>query len=290
MFGFSGDQGVQRGLDTISRIVGRTHRRLLLVVGRQEVDEAAQLQQSLDIVLEGQIGDTRLGGVGDGAAQFLGGHGLVGHGLDHVGTGHEHIGAVLHHEDEVGHGRRIDGATGAGAHDQRDLRHHARGHHIALEHFGIAGQRGDTFLNARTTGIIQTDDGSAHLQGVIHDLTDLLGVSFRQRAAEHGEVLTEHEHQTAIDGAVTGHHAVTRNGLRAHAEIVAAMLHEHIPFLERTFVEEQLDALTRGQLAFGMLSLNTLGTAAGPSTGTLLLQLSDDLLHGLPRVLGFFDR
>src|SRR5258708_25392177 len=48
--------------------------------------------------------------------------------------------SVLHHEDEVGHGRRIDVAAGAGSHDHRDLRDHAGGDDIAAEHIGIRSE------------------------------------------------------------------------------------------------------------------------------------------------------
>jgi hypothetical protein len=50
-----------------------------------EVHEAAQHRQRFDVVLEGQVGHTGLGGVGDGAAQFFGGHVFVGHGLHDFG-------------------------------------------------------------------------------------------------------------------------------------------------------------------------------------------------------------
>src|SRR5258708_30765169 len=48
-----------------------------------------------------------------GAAEFFGRDHLVGDGLHHIGAGDEHVAGVLHHEDEVGHRRRIDVAAGA---------------------------------------------------------------------------------------------------------------------------------------------------------------------------------
>ncbi|HVI52694.1 MAG TPA: hypothetical protein VM661_15905 [Candidatus Sulfotelmatobacter sp.] len=68
------------------------------------------------------------------------------------------------------------------------------------------------------------------------------------------------------------------------------MFDEHIPFLERVRIKEQFDTFTCRELALLMLGFNTLRTAAGASARALFLQLSDDLLHGLPRVLDFFDR
>ena len=108
---------------------------------RQEVDELAGRQQRVDVVLERDVGDARLGRVGNRAAQLLLGHHLIGDGLHDVGAGDEHVGAILHHEDEVGHRRRIDRAARARAHDQADLRNDAAGKDVALEHLGIAAER-----------------------------------------------------------------------------------------------------------------------------------------------------
>ncbi len=120
-----------------------------------------------------------LGGVDLGAAELFGRHRLVGHGLHHVGAGDEHVARVLHHEDEVGHGGRIDVAARARAHDDGDLRDDARGQHVAQEHLAVAAERGDALLDARAAGIEQADDRRAVLQRHVLDLGDLLrrGVS-----------------------------------------------------------------------------------------------------------------
>jgi hypothetical protein len=75
-----------------------------------------------------------------------------------------------------------------------------------------------------------------------------------QRAAEHGEVLAEDEDQAAVDRAVAGDHAVAGDLGVVHAEVGAAVLDEHVPFFEGAVVEQQLDALARGQLALGVLA------------------------------------
>ena len=202
--------------------------------------------------------------MGHRAAQFLRGHSLVGHGLDDLGTGDEHVGSILDHEDEVGHGRAIDGAAGAGAHDQRDLRDYAGGHHIALEDVGIATEGRHAFLDAGAARVVETDHRRADLHGVIHDLADLLGVGFGKCAAKHGEVLGEDEHHAAVDGAVAGDDTVTGHLLLGHAEVVAAVLLEHVPLFESTGVEQQLDALAGCQLALLVLCVDAPLTAAKP--------------------------
>jgi hypothetical protein len=133
----------------VPRIVARPLGQIVAVGQRQEVEEVARGEQRVDVVLERDVGDARLGGVGDGAAQLLLRHHLVGDGLHHVRAGDEHVARILHHEDEVGHRRRIDRAARARAHDDADLRHDAGGEHVALEHLGIAGEAGDALLDAR---------------------------------------------------------------------------------------------------------------------------------------------
>ena len=59
-----------------------------------------------------------------------------------------------------------------------------------------------------------------------------------QGTAEHGEILAEHENQSAVDGAVAGDHAVAGNALRGHAEIGGAVFDEHVVFLERAAIEQ----------------------------------------------------
>jgi hypothetical protein len=230
--------------------------------------------------LEGHVGHAALGGVRHGAAQFLGGHFLVRHGLDHFGAGHEHVAAVLDHEDEVRHGGRIDRATRAGAHDHADLRNHAAGHHVLLKHVCITTERSHAFLDARAARVVEADHGGAHLHRLVHDLADLLGMRLRQCAAEDGEVLAEHEHQAAVDHAVARHHAVARDLVAFHAKVGAAVLDEHVPFLERAVVQQQLDALARRQLAFLVLGVDALLSAAQAGQLALFLQLVQDVLHG----------
>src|SRR5206468_7359766 len=95
------------------------------------------------------VGNGGARGVHGSAAKLFGGDDFVGHRLHHVGAGDEHVAGVLHHEDEVGHRRRIDVAAGAGAHDHGDLRDYAGGNDVAAEHIGIARQGSHAFLDVR---------------------------------------------------------------------------------------------------------------------------------------------
>src|SRR4051812_14311312 len=103
-----------------------------------------------------------------------------------------------------------------------------------------------------------------------------------QRAAEHGEVLAEHEHQPATDRTPAGDHAVAGDLLLGHAEIRRAVLDEHVPFLERALVEQGLDAFAGREFALGVLRLDALGAAAAARTRALRFELLQDFLHRGP--------
>src|SRR6185436_14028996 len=84
----------------------------------------------------------------------------------------------------------------------------------------------------------------------------LLAHDLAQGATEHGEVLGEHAHAAAVDGAVAGDDGVAGGPVLLEAELVLAMAHEGVELLERAGVEELLDALARRVLAPRMLLLD----------------------------------
>ena len=200
-----------------------------------------------------EVGDAGLGVVGHGAAELVFGDLFVGDGLDDVGAGDEHVGGLVDHEDEVGDGGRVDGAAGAGAHDGGDLRDDAGGERVAQEDVGVAGERHHAFLDAGAAGVVEADDGSADAHGDVHDLDDLGGVGFGERAAEDGEVLGEDEDEAAFDAAVAGDEAVAEDFLLVHAEVGAAVGDQLVGLFEGAFVEQELDALAGRHLALLVL-------------------------------------
>ena len=62
------------------------------------------------------------------------------------------------------------------------------------------------------------------------------------------------------------------------------MLDEHVELLERSLVEQELDALARGQLAAGVLRLDALLPAAELCAGTTIFKGVQDVFHLLPPV------
>ena len=63
------------------------------------------------------------------------------------------------------------------------------------------------------------------------------------------------------------------------------MLDEHVELLERSLVEQQLDALARGQFAASMLRLDALLAAAEFRARAPFLEGVQDVLHAFPPVL-----
>ena len=214
-------------------------------VGKQRLDH----RHCLLFGLGRERRHTTLRGVNAGSTEILGINILARYSLHNGRTGQEHIRCVLHHQDEVGEGRGVDGTTCARTHDGRDLRNHTRGKDVALEDFTIAGQRADTFLNAGAARVVHANHRCTVLHSHIHDLANLLRHRLRERAAVHREVLRADIHQAAIDGGRAYYNAVAGELLLLHSEVVAAMQLEHVVLLEGTLVDEHLNALTGGVFA-----------------------------------------
>src|SRR5262249_3453551 len=111
------------------------------------------------------------------------------------------------------------------------------------------------------------------------NLDDLLGVGLRQRAAEHGEVLGEGEHSTAVYGAPAGDDAVAGDPGLIHAEVGGAVLDEHVELLERALVHQEIEPLAGGELAARMLRLDAPFAAAGPRAGASPFEIVLYVLH-----------
>ena len=233
--------------------------------------------QALAVVGHGEVRDAAGRVVRERAAELLLGDLLVRHRPDHVGAGHEHVARALDHDVEVGDGRRVDGAAGARPHDRGDLRDHAGGQRVAEEDVGVAAERQHALLDARAAGVVQADDRRAHLEREVHDLHDLGGVGLGERAAEHGEVLRERVDRAAVDASVAGHDAVAGDDLVLHAEVAAAVRDELVDLVEAAGIEQEVDALARGQLAGGLMAAQALLSAAELGAPLEVLEIFDSV-------------
>ena len=158
-----------------------------------------------------------------------------------------------------------------GPEDHADLRDHARRLHVAREDPAVRVERHDTFLDARAGAVVEADHRRADGLGEVHHLVDLLGEHLAERAAEHGEVLAEHEHLATVDRSPPGDDAVGERPRVLDAEPVGAVAGEHVELDERAGVEQQLDALAGGELAALVLALDRRGA---PGVERLLAQVA----------------
>ena len=101
-----------------------------------------------------------------------------------------------------------------------------------------------------------------------------------ERAAEHGEILGEHEHGAAVHRAPGDDYTIARRFRRlVHAEIGRAVLDEHVELLEGVLIHQQRDALACGQLAALVLRIDARLPAAEPRVLAPHLQLFQDVFH-----------
>jgi hypothetical protein len=183
------------------------------------------------------------------AAERLEVHLLARDRLDDVGARDEHVRRLLHHEDEVGDRGGVDRAARARAHDQADLRDHARALDVAHEDVAVGAERDDALLDAGAARVVDADHGAADLGRQVHDLAHLLAHDLAERAAEDREVLAEDADAAAVDRAVAGDDRVAPGPVLLHVELVRAVAHERVDLLERAGVQQLLDALARRVLA-----------------------------------------
>ena len=231
-------------------IVGRLEvRRVLEVVRRQERQQVAHLLDARLLVVGDERGDARLGGVRHRAAELLVRDVFAGDRLHDVGAGDEHVRHALHHEDEVGHRRRVDRAARARPEHDADLRDHTRRLDVAQEDAAVGRERDDALLDARAAAVVEADERRAGRLRQVHDLVDLLGVHLAERAAEDREVLAEDEDLATVDRAPARDHAVGERPVVLDAEAVRAVAGQHVELDERAGVEQQLEALPGGELA-----------------------------------------
>ena len=229
--------------------------------GRRQVHVVAGQvgQQRLDVVdgvlLVGAevVRVARGGVVHPGAAQVLHADVLAGDGLDDVRAGDEHLRGAVDHHHEVGQRGGVDVAAGRRAHDQRDLRDDAGGLHVAVEDVAVQAEGDHALLDARAAALVDADQRAAGLEREVLHLDDLLAVHLAERAAEDGDVLAEHAHRAAVDGAVAGDHPVAVGPVVLQAEHGGAVPGELVELDEGALVQQHGDPLPGGLLAPGVL-------------------------------------
>ncbi|MNX87926.1 hypothetical protein D3C86_1198780 [compost metagenome] len=229
------DNGFQFLPDFITRFV-RIDRCILFTVLRHIAQQFFQIIDTLDFICAGKVCHTRFLSMRHRTTQFFAGYIFMRYGFYHVWSGYEHIRRMLYHQDEIGNSRRIYRTAGTRPHDRRQLRNYTRSLYIAIEDIGIATKRNYSFLDTRTTTVVQSDHRSAVLHGQIHDLTDLLCLRFGKAATEYCKVLREDVNQSSVYRTITRYHTITQVLFIFHAEVCATVLHKHTDLLKRTLI------------------------------------------------------
>ena len=156
---------------------------------------------------------------------------------------------------------RVGGAAGAGAADQRDLRHGPGELDVGVEDPAVAGERVDALLDAGPARVVDEDERAAGVQRLLHHVGDLVRVDLAGRAAQDGEVLAGQVDEAAVDRRRAGDDAVGGDLLAGHAEVGLAVLGEQADLLEAAGVDQGVDPLAGGELALLLL----LGLPVGPA-------------------------
>lgn len=129
--------------------------------GGQVGQEGADLPQRVLLVVGHVVDDAGDGTVDLCTAEVLGADLLTGCGAYDVGAGDEHVRGLAGGDDEVGQGRAVDGAAGAGAQDDADLRDQSGGGAGAVEDAPVLAQSSHALLDLGAAGVDESDDGDA---------------------------------------------------------------------------------------------------------------------------------
>src|SRR6266545_3736586 len=209
----------------------------------------------------GKVGHARNAVMRERTAQFFLGNVGVCHSLYHVRTGDEHIRRVLDHDVEVCDRGAVNSASRAGPHDATNLRNDAACQRVAQKDISVATQTDHAFLNTGAAGIIQTNDGYAYLHRQVENFANFFGMSFGKGTAEDGEVLSKHNHATAIDETITGDDAIAGKELLFKTEVLRAMDNELVKLFKAVLIKQKLHPFAGCHFIGGMLLLNSLDTA-----------------------------
>ena len=131
------------------------------------------------------VGDAGLEVVDRRATQLIKRDLLAGRRCDDVRTRHEHVRVLSCHDDEVGEGRLIHSATGAGTQDDRNLGNQARGLARLLEDAAVLGQGDDALLDTSTARILNTDDRNTHADAAVNQVDDLVAFNLAEGSTQH---------------------------------------------------------------------------------------------------------
>ena len=125
-------------------------------------------------------------------------------------------------------------------------------------------------------GVEQPDHRDALLQRELAQAGDLQLAGHAHRAGHHREVVGGHRHQPAVDLAVAGDHAVGGRLPALHRALREVRPAVDAQLGERALVDQQRQALARGELVRGVLALDLLLAAALAGALAALVEVLDE--------------
>ena len=257
--------------------LGRHGFRFLAVVARDIGKQFLDLGEAFLFGLGVEMGVARDFGMGAGTAKVFLRDFFAQYRLDDFRSGNEHLGNLVHHENEVCQGRGIYSTAGARAEDYRKLRDDPRCLGVTVEDFPVTGQSADPFLDTGSPRVVDADQRHLHIDGMVHDLANLHGVHEAERPSGHREVLGIDADRAAVDRTRAGNHPVASQIFLVHSEISGRVLDEEVQFLERTRIQNAVNPFTGGEFpAFFLLGNGLFATT------------SHGRLFALPQIGAFF--
>ena len=210
LIGIWRNQIIKGRIRAFGRISQIEKRGLQTIIGRQKIDQPSNFTKAKNVVWDHKMGDAADCSVNLGASQLFRADILMNYSFDDIRACNKHVGGIFNHKGKIGHGRAVNRAAGARPHDTGNLGNHTAGLNISMENLSISSQRIHAFLNPGATGVVQPNDGRADPDRMVHNLADFLGMGFPQGTSNYGKVLAEDKHLPAINGSMTGYHAISR--------------------------------------------------------------------------------
>ena len=253
--------------------------RSLEVVEGEVPEEFPDLGEAFVLGPGSEVGVAALGVVGHGAAEFFTGDFFAGDGLDDRGAGDVHDAGALHHEDVVGERRAVDGSSGGGAGDDRELGDDSAADGVAVEDVSVSVERVDCLLDTGSAAVVDAHHGASGGQGEVHDLADLGGVHLSERTAEYGEVLAVDVDFPPLYKTPAGDDTVGVVLGLLESEVGAPVTDEFVQLHKGAGVHKLLYALTGSPLSLRLLLLDRLRAASRLRFLPLLVKLLTELVY-----------
>src|SRR5699024_12734232 len=119
----------------------------------------------------------------------------------------------------------------------RDLEYNPGGHYVAAENISKHCQGIQALLDPGATTVSNTNQWKTIGGRKLLGLDDFFPINLRQGTTENREVLGKDRHVTAVNRAITCHHAVTRRLFGSDAKVRGSVCAQLIKFHEGILIQ-----------------------------------------------------